>query len=465
MIDTSNIPIKDVIDQMACIAWRKPVRSHGEMVYKGGPCPFCHLGTDRFAVFVEGEKPHFYCGIHGNGCGACGDVIGFVQRFRSYTSAYQALCALQEMGFQVGDKSAFSSSTRHVERGKPCQAWQEQGNALVHAAQKYLWSSVGSPAREYLRKRGFTDQTIKRFRLGYWPKWTEYTDVSWGLEGEGTFWMRPSLIIPISEKEVLWGINRRLTEYTEKERERHQQGGKVPPRYMQVKGSGNGLFNVDAIQVGEPVIVTEGAFCAMTVAQETGYAAVATGSTQGARASRWVAALSLASHILVAFDNDQGKGEAAALYWLEVFEDKASLWLPWAKDINEMHQERMDIAAWVTTGRQFASRARVEENGDAHLPESGIPAQLAIETDGSLCFACLNEERETAASFVGPDDIMYCKVHYDGLPSEIHRADMDALAERYRRVMPDWKVTVEARWTRETHLPQHTMKQRRPSIV
>jgi hypothetical protein len=60
MIDTSGIDIKAVIDQMTAVAWGKPVRSHGEMVYKGGPCPFCHLGTDRFAVFVEGEKPHFY---------------------------------------------------------------------------------------------------------------------------------------------------------------------------------------------------------------------------------------------------------------------------------------------------------------------------------------------------------------------------------------------------------------------
>ena len=454
MIDTSGIDILAVIDQMTCIAWRKPVRSHGEMVYKGGPCPFCHQGTDRFAVFPEGEKPHFYCGIHGNGCGTHGDVISFVQLFRGYTSAYQALCELQEMGFEVGDKRIVPSYTRLTERGMPPKVWQEQGDTLVHVAQKCLWSSVGSHAREYLRKRGLTDETIKRFNLGYWPKWTEHQFSDWGLEGEGTFWMRPSLLIPCYEKDVLWGINRRLTEYTEKEQERHEQGGKLPPRYMQVKGSGNGLFNVDAIQPGQPVVVTEGAFCAMTVAQETGYAAVATGSTKGAQLSRWVAALALASHILVAFDNDQGKGEAAAMYWLDVFEDKASLWLPWAKDINDMLQERMNIAAWVATGTKLASSAPIEENRDDHLQERIIPAQPAIETDGSLCFACLNEDRETPASFVGPDDIMYCQSHYDGLPSEIHRADMEVFAERCRQAFPGWKVTVEAWGTRETRLPR-----------
>jgi hypothetical protein len=307
---------------------------------------------------------------------------------------------------------------------------------------------VGNAAREYLHRRGFTDETIRRFHLGYWPKWTEFQLVDWGLEGEGTLWMRPSLLIPCYEKDVLWGINRRLTEYTEKEYEQHKQWGKLPPRYMQVRGSGNGLFNVDAIRPGQPVVVTEGAFCTMTVAQETDCAAVATGSTQGARVSRWVAALALASHILMAFDNDQGKGEAAAMYWLEVFGDKASLWLPWAKDINDMLQERMDIAAWVNLGIQLTSPARVEKNGDDHPQESAIPAQPAISTHGSLCALCLNEERETPASFVRPDGIMYCKFHYDGLPSEIHRADLEAAAEQYRRALPGWKVTVEAGWTR-----------------
>src|SRR5262244_1005426 len=157
-MDTSNIDIKAVIDQLACIAWTKPVRSHGETVYKGGPCPFCHQGTDRFAVFPEGEKPHFYCGIHGNGCGAHGDVISFVQQIKGYPSADLAIRELQAMGFQIGDaSSATPPRTRLAERGKPGQKWQDQGNALVHAAQAYLWSVIGKEALEYLHSRGLTD--------------------------------------------------------------------------------------------------------------------------------------------------------------------------------------------------------------------------------------------------------------------------------------------------------------------
>jgi hypothetical protein len=459
MIDTSGIDILAVIDQMACLAWRKPVRSRGEVVYKGGPCPFCGLGTDRFAVFPTGEKPHFYCGIHGTGCGTHGDVIAFVQRLRGYNTVNEAIHELGAMGFEVGDKSAGHAQVLRPERGKPCKAWQDMGNALVHAAQKYLWSSVGSSTREYLYKRGFNKETILHFRLGYWPEWTSCSLSSWGLANDtphpsaSQLWIRPGIIIPWYEGSTLWKINQRVTEYTAKEREQMVQGKRLP-RYKQIKGSSNGLFNVDALREGEPVVMTEGELCAMTLAQETKHAAVATGSTKGAQLSRWVATLSLASHVLVAFDNDQGKGENAATYWLDVFEDKASLWLPWAKDINEMKQMGMDIAAWVALGRQLASHARVEENGDDHSEERVIPTQLAIKTDGSLCFACLNEDRETPAHFVGPDDLMYCKSHYDDLPSELRKADMEVLVQRYRQALPGWEVSVEARWTHETPLPQ-----------
>jgi DNA primase len=350
-IDTSNIDIKAVIDQLACIGWKKPVRSRGETVYKGGPCPFCQQGTDRFAVFPDAEKPHFYCGINGNGCGASGDVINFVRLIKGYASAGQAIRELQAMGFLVGDASvAPYRATMRPERDKPCQKWQDMGNALIHAAQQYLWSPVGKRVVDYLHGRGLSDETMLRFRLGYWPKWTEYTLSDWGLEGDGTFWIRPGIFIPCTEKDVLWSINQRITTSTPREREQIAQGKQLP-RYRQIRGSGNGLFNVDAIQPGEPLFVTEGEIDAMTITQETGYSAVATRSTKGAQTSRWIGSLSLASHLFIAFDNDGGKGEKAAAYWTEsIFPDQASYWQPWAKDVNEMLQRGQDLALWASQG-------------------------------------------------------------------------------------------------------------------
>ena len=43
MIDISPIPILGVINQLACIDWEKPVRSHGELVHSFYSLLFLHL--------------------------------------------------------------------------------------------------------------------------------------------------------------------------------------------------------------------------------------------------------------------------------------------------------------------------------------------------------------------------------------------------------------------------------------
>ena len=66
-----------------------------------------------------------------------------------------------------------------------------------------------------------------------------------------------------------------------------------------------------------PAVLVEGEFDALAVAQEAGdlVAAVATGSTCGARRDRWVKILDCRDGILVAFDDD-GAGEKAVQWWL-----------------------------------------------------------------------------------------------------------------------------------------------------
>jgi hypothetical protein len=388
MIQTAHIDIKAVIDQLSCIAWLKPVKARGEIVYKGGPCPFCHVGQDRFAVFPEGDKPHFYCGIHGNGCGAHGDVIAFIQQLKGYASAYQAIQDLQEMGYPIGDPSVASGvrySTWHPEAGAPSKKWQEQGNVVVHEAIKCLWSPTGQKQLDYLRGRGLKDETIRHFRLGYWPEWYKTVREAWGIETADettTLYLRPAILIPCYEGSTLWGINQRLTEYTTSESARIAQGKRLP-RYRKREGSGNGLFNVDAIRPGEPCFMAEGEIDAMTFQQETGLPVVATGSTKGAQLSRWVAALSLPSHLVIAFDDD-GKGEQAAEYWTDLFEDNALFYPPWAKDINDMLREGQDIAMWANMGREIASCPPIVE---PIQPVSSVPI-VCQEQDADLPADC-----------------------------------------------------------------------------
>jgi Toprim-like len=258
-----------------------------------------------------------------------------------------------------------------------------QGNALINAAQRHLWSAVGQEALAYLHTRGLHDDIIRRFRLGYWPTWTECRLADWGLEGEKssdrdkTFWIRPGMLFPSTEKDVLWGIIERVTAYSKRERQEMAQG-KQPSRYKQIRGSGNGLFNVDTIAAGKPLFMTEGIIDALSIVQETPYSAVAAGSTSGAQLTLWHGKLSLASPLLLAFDHDDGKGEKAATYWTEiVFPGHARYWQPWGKDVNEMLQSGHDLALWA------AQAITTLPLGFTSLPPDNLLMTSALESESA----------------------------------------------------------------------------------
>jgi hypothetical protein len=156
--------------------------------------------------------------------------------------------------------------------------------------------------------------------------------------------------------------------------------------------------------------------------------------------------------VLICFDADKNQaGDKASKRWLDRLSN-AVRWRPLWDDANDMAMDGVDVGEWLALGFQLSSQDQPDRE-IIPVPyglsmDSSLPKTLIEET--TLCFVCLNEDRETPASFIGPEDIMYCKTHYGDLPSEIRRADMEALAERYRQAFPGWKVSVEARSTCET---------------
>ena len=80
MADLSMIDLASLLECEAAVRFGKVVGLK-DPVRKGGPCPFCGRGEDRFAVFVLDVPHHYLCGIHGNGCGAYGDAITFLREF------------------------------------------------------------------------------------------------------------------------------------------------------------------------------------------------------------------------------------------------------------------------------------------------------------------------------------------------------------------------------------------------
>lgn len=122
------------------------------------PCPFHNEKTPSF--YVNDQKGFFHC----FGCGAHGDIIGFVMRHDNlaFPEAVETLAGLA--GLQVPRASA-EDRQRH-ERRKTLHDVVEQACRWF---EQQLYAPAGRQALEYLERRGLDGETMARFRLGYAP--------------------------------------------------------------------------------------------------------------------------------------------------------------------------------------------------------------------------------------------------------------------------------------------------------
>lgn len=123
-----------------------------------GLCPFHNEKTPSFSV--SEEKGFFHC----FGCGAHGDVVGFVMRSEglSFPEAVERLA--RDAGMTVPE-----SSPEERQRAEK----QATHHTVLEAAAVWFESQLRAPAGRtglsYFKKRGLRDDTIARFRLGYAP--------------------------------------------------------------------------------------------------------------------------------------------------------------------------------------------------------------------------------------------------------------------------------------------------------
>ncbi|HVJ43525.1 MAG TPA: DNA primase [Dongiaceae bacterium] len=123
-----------------------------------GLCPFHNEKSPSFTV---SEDKGFY---HCFGCGAHGDVIGFVMNSDGldFRNAVEKLAG--EAGLVVPQESP--ESRDRAEHQATLTGVMELAAKFFEA---HLGASAGKAGLDYLRKRGLTPDTLKRFRLGYAP--------------------------------------------------------------------------------------------------------------------------------------------------------------------------------------------------------------------------------------------------------------------------------------------------------
>lgn len=122
------------------------------------PCPFHNEKTPSF--YVNDQKGFFHC----FGCGAHGDVVGFVMRHDnlSFPEAVEQLAGLAGMPVP-------RSSDEDRERYEKAKTLYDLVEQACRWFEGQLQRSVGRAARDYLTSRGLGDEVVARFRLGYAP--------------------------------------------------------------------------------------------------------------------------------------------------------------------------------------------------------------------------------------------------------------------------------------------------------
>lgn len=288
-------------------------------------CPFHneHKGYS-LAVWEDGWRCF-------GACGAKGDVLDWLQRYRglSFTEACEYLGA-DHPSERKRCICRSEPAARFAREAEPLgSGWQEDAKKIVDGAENALWSPDSERALRYLKKRGLTEETILRARLGYIP------GRPWEWLRLGNLTVPCGISIPWFVGQELWAVKVRRAAGL--------------PKYTQIAGgSAQGLYNAAALEGYETVLFVEGEFDALLAEQECGgLVGVATlGSAAGTLNAHWLPLLLHCKTILVAYDADEAGMKGAAR--LQALTKRARvIQVPWGKDITEFVLKGGSVQQWL----------------------------------------------------------------------------------------------------------------------
>lgn len=135
-----------------------------------GCCPFHNEKTPSFQV--DSDKKFYYC----FGCKAAGDVIKFTMEMEKLSYPDAILTLAQKNGIPVKYSDNYNPD---IQKSNQLQEKIDENIRLyegVSTAFHYMLTQTpqGKNALDYIKKRGLTDDTIEKFKLGFSPsdpKW------------------------------------------------------------------------------------------------------------------------------------------------------------------------------------------------------------------------------------------------------------------------------------------------------
>lgn len=148
----SQLHISDVVNEYTAL------KKAGQ--YWKAPCPFHSEKTASFTV--SPHKDIFYC----FGCHASGDVVGFIAKIESCSQVEAAKFLVEKYGLQLPKEASF-------EFQKAAETIEEKNKYFVLCKLVAQWCfknlSRDIQAKKYLQERGFNQESINKFTIGYFP--------------------------------------------------------------------------------------------------------------------------------------------------------------------------------------------------------------------------------------------------------------------------------------------------------
>ena len=126
-----------------------------------GLCPFHSEKTPSFSVSPERQSFHCF------GCGVGGNAISFVMQYENLSFPEALRFLASRAGMQLPEREPSAAEKR--EHSLKERLLEMHKLAATHFYQ-LLHTEEGKHAYQYLRQRGLSDETIRKFGLGFSSK-------------------------------------------------------------------------------------------------------------------------------------------------------------------------------------------------------------------------------------------------------------------------------------------------------
>ena len=143
----------DIVDLISTYV---PLKKKGSSYF--GLCPFHNEKSPSFSV--SRDKQMYYC----FGCGAGGNVFTFLMEYENFSFPEALKYLAERAGMELPEEELNEEAKRAMdEKAKLREMNKLSANYFYYL----LHSKRGEKGLAYLKNRGITDETIKRFGLGY----------------------------------------------------------------------------------------------------------------------------------------------------------------------------------------------------------------------------------------------------------------------------------------------------------